>query len=270
MLKDKKWTWEFGKTPTVKFSGGQLFILLLSAGLALYCEYFLVRSWYADVKYALGYNLNRAGDYTNAFAPLQKSVELRSGEPTFKDEYSINLATLSLLYATQNQVPQAQQLAATAKALSDENVLKYPNNVVFHKSRTRVLYSISEIDHTYLDAAISSLQKGIELAPTDAKNVLNMGLFLAQKGDMPGAIASLNKAKELRPNYRDAYYYLGSFYKFLSEQEGTTEVQKKEYKDKAIEELEFTLKNIAGGKEDPQSKELLDSLTGNKNVTTDK
>lgn len=270
MLKDKKWTWEFGKTQTIKFSGGQLFILLLSAALALYCEYFLARSWYADIKYALGYNLNRAGDYTNAFAPLQKSVELRSGEPTFKDEYSINLATLSLLYATQNQIPQAQQLAATAKALSDENVLKYPNNVVFHKSRTRVLYSISEIDHAYLDAAISSLQKGIELAPTDAKNVLNMGLFLAQKGDMPGAIASLNKARELRPNYRDAYYYLGSFYKFLSEQEGTTDVQKKEYKDKAIKELEFTLKNIAGGKEDPQSQELLNSLTGNKNVTTEK
>lgn len=270
MLPNKKWVWRISKTESNSVSSQQKFAIIIFALLTIYLEYFLLRSWIADTKYAMGYNLNRAGDYTGAFPYLQQAVETRPGEPVFKDEYAINLATLSLLYATQNQLPQAQQLAATAKTLSDELVMKYPNNVVFHKSRTRVLYSISEIDHSYLDAAIGSLQKGIELAPTDAKNVLNLALFLAQKGDMQGALQQLDKAKKLRPNYRDAYFYLGTFYKFLSEQPNTNPDQKAEYLTKAKDALEFTLKNIAGPKEDPQSQELLDSITGDKSVTVDK
>lgn len=268
-LPKKEWVWIFGKSESNVTSGVQKTFIVILGLITLFFEYQLLRAWMADTKYALGYNLNRAGDYTGAFQHLQKAVEMRPGEPVFKDEYSINLATLSLLYATQNQLPQAQQLAATAKTLSDELVTKYPNNVVFHKSRTRVLYSISEIDPSYLDAAIGSLQKGIELAPTDAKNVLNLALFLAQKGDMNGAIQQLEKARTLRPNYRDAYFYLGTFYKFMSEQTNVSAEDKATFLQKARESLEFTLKNIAGPKEDPQSQELLDSITGDKSVTVE-
>lgn len=222
---------------------------------ALYYEFYLLNFWNADRKYALGYNLNKAAEFVQAYPHLTEAVKMMPGEDLYRDELSINLATLAILLNQQNQASQAAEFAMQAKNLSDETVRKHPNNIVFYKTRTRVAFALSQIDPSYIDLAIEAIKHARELAPTDAKIAYNMGLFYNQKGDNENTIKYLKEATRLKPNYIDAYYALALFYSQLAKQDANMSL---EYTNEARKTLEYILKNV-----DPNhtaSKELLKSL----------
>jgi len=218
------------------------YISILCIGLlALYFEFLLITYWVADQKYALGYNLDRVGDYAAAYQPLTDAVKLRPEEAVFKDELSINLATLSVLLAQQKQIEQAQQVAGQAIALSDEVTRKHPNNVVYFKSRTRVFYALSQINPEYLNDAQEAIARASELAPTDAKITYNVALLYNQQGNAEKSIFYLKKTLELRPIYEDAWYALAVIYDELRKKTIDTQLSAT-YKNEAIQALEVVLK----------------------------
>lgn len=172
----------------------------------------LLTFWEADKAYALGYNLDQANEYQQAFTALHQAVQQRGDEPTFKDELTINDAVLASAFAYQKDATDAAKLTDEATAVSDQLVSNYPNNVVFWKTRVRVYYALSQINPQYLQTALDAIKKAHLLAPTDAKISYNMGLLYGQTNQQTQAIQTLKYTIKLKPNYRDAYYALGLFY----------------------------------------------------------
>ena len=243
------------KNLTAKVIPSQTIIIVVIGLIALYYEFFLFNFWNADRKYALGNSLDKASEYVQAYTPLSDAVKMLPQEDLYKDELSINMATLSLLLAEQKNATQAAEFGQQAKALSDAVTSAHPNNIVFLKTRARVAFALSEIDPANMDLAIATIEQARKLAPTDAKLLYNEGLFYNQKGDSEKAIQYVNDAIKLKPNYIDAYYTLALYYSQLAKK---GDAKSFEYKQKSREALEYILKNI-----DPNhkaAKELLKSL----------
>lgn len=175
--------------------------------------------WYrqADIAYALGNNLDKVGDYRQAYPQLTSAVQMVPHEPVYEDELSINLAALSaMLYSQPSTITQAAEVAKNAIALSDDVVAHHPNNVVYWKDRVRLFYTLSVSDKTnagmYLQYALQAIDTARSLAPTDAKIAYNQGVLHGQAGDLQQGIQILNETVKLKPDYIDAYVALGLFY----------------------------------------------------------
>ncbi len=210
----------------------------------------LFRFWQADIAFALGYNLDRAGEYQQAYPHLHKAVKLRGGEPVFKDELSVNSAIIAVGLIAQKNQKNTDQAIAVASSLtqeainaSNEIVVKYPNNAVFWKTRTKLFYSLSQVDSRYLPRALDAIEKASLLAPADANIWYNLGVMYGQNNNLAKGIEALEKTIMLKPDYRDAYYALGLFYHTAGQNE------------KAIAQMQYILNHLAS--KDAGAKESL-------------
>jgi tetratricopeptide (TPR) repeat protein len=179
---------------------------------AFYLILVLLNFWQADRSYALGYNLDHAGQYQSAYQPLHEAVASRPDEPVFKDELAINAAVMATALASQKDAASATsaaQLAQEAVTANDQITKDFPNDITYWKSRVRVMYTLSQILPQYLPVALQALQKAHQLAPTDAKISYNLGLLYAQVGQTDAGVTTLQDTVKLKPDYRDAYYALG-------------------------------------------------------------
>lgn len=223
-----------------------LFALLLLV--MSYLLLVLINYLRADIIYARGSSLNKGGAYQEAYTDLVTAVNIKKNEPVYKDELSINIATIASTLYLQKKATMAATLTSDAISLSDEIVGRNPNNVVFWKNRVRLFYTLAQGDpaneKTYLVQALTSLEKAQELAPTDAKISYNLGVLYGQLDDFKKAITLLESSVKLKPDYRDAYFALGLFYDEIGE------------RPKAIEAYEYILKNI-----DPEDEQVKESLT---------
>ena len=238
---------------------GIFFIVLVS----LFMIFTLIRFWQADVAYALGANLDRAGEYQQAYPNLHKAVELRGSEPVFKDELSVNDAIIAAGLASQKaQDEKAQaQTIATANSLaqeaintSNEIISQYSNNPVFWKTRVRLFYTLSQVDSRYLPRALDAIQKASLLAPNDASIWYNLGVLYGQNNQMQKGVETLERTITLKPNYREAHYALGLFYRTLSLDKSGKVVEDKNLNQKAIDQMNYILKHIS-----PKDEEALSS-----------
>ncbi|OGH17251.1 MAG: hypothetical protein A3C30_01440 [Candidatus Levybacteria bacterium RIFCSPHIGHO2_02_FULL_40_18] len=248
-------TISLAKEEVGKISPSRASFIVVIALVALYLEFYLLNFFLADRKYALGYNLNKAGEYVQAYTYLTDASKMLPGEDLYKDELSINMATLSLLLSDQKQSTQAAEFREEAERLSDAITGRHPKNVIFLKTRARVFYALAQADPKYLDLAIDTVNQARKLAPTDAKLVYNLALFYNQKQDIDSAVRYFNEALKIKPNYLDAYYAMGLFYSSLAKSDPSRSF---EYNKKARESLEYILKNIDPNHE--PSKELLKNL----------
>jgi len=224
-----------------------------------YLIFTLINFWNADKDYAKGYNYDRVNQYQTAYPLLHKAVSERPGEPVFKDELSINDAVLAISILGQKPTDPTQQkqatelaqkLAAEAIATSDEVTSKNPNNVVFWKTRVRIFYTLAQADPRYLATALTAIKKTSELAPTDADISYNLGVLYGQNGDAKNAVETLKNTIKLKQDFSNAYYALGIFYHQLAIND-KGQVVNEEYLQKAIDTMNFMLKNVAPGDSRP-------------------
>lgn len=235
----------------------KILLVIFLAMIALYLEISLFRFWTADTHFALGYNLNRVGEYTQAYKPLLEAYNLRPEEGLYQDELSSNLATLSLLARQQEEIARADSFEKEAIRLSNEAVSNHPKNVIYYKTRTRVFYLLSQYNKKYLKEAINTLEKANRLAPTDAKILYNMGLLYEEEGSEDKAIEAFEKSIEARPIYRDARFAFATYLSQLAEKENLY-AKKMEYKQKAKEQLEYILNNLF--QNDEEAKKMLETI----------
>jgi len=218
--------------------------LLIGSGFILFA---LISYWNADIAYATGSNLNKAGSYQEAYPELVKAVNMESSEPVYKDELAINMGTLAEALYLQKDSAEGAKLSKQAIALDDEVVSNHPNDIVFWKNRVRLFYTLSQGDpaheKSYLAEALKAISKAKELAPTDAKISYNLGVLVGQRGEPQNAIKILTDTIKLKPDYRDAYFALGLFYHEVGENQ------------KAIYTYQFILKNL-----DPNDKQVKETL----------
>jgi len=181
----------------------------------------LFRFWQADIAFALGYNLDRAGEYQQAYPKLHEAVKLRGNESVFKDELSLNDAIVAASLVSQKSedsatseqtISAASSLAQEAINVSNEVISQHPDNAVFWKTRVRIFYTLSQVDSRYLPRALDAIEKASLLAPNDANIWYNLGVLYGQNNNLDKGIFALEKTVLLKPDYRDAHYGLGLFY----------------------------------------------------------
>jgi putative inorganic carbon (hco3(-)) transporter len=225
---------------------------------ALFIIYILIKFWIADTNYALGSNYNRAQDYQTAYPLLQKAVDQRK-EPVFEDELAVNKALLALAAAQQTGSASGElvrQLATESLATSDKLVTDHPNNLVYLKSRVRILYTLSNLDPSFLPAALQTIQKAATLAPTDASILYNLGVLYGQNGDSTTSAKVLEQTVTYKPDYKEARYALAIFYHDLGVDAATGRIKDEALRQKAIDQLNFILKNL-----DPNYQPAKESLS---------
>ena len=208
---------------------------LAFGGILLLAFYLLISTlkyWYADTRFALGEKLNKSSEANKAFPFLQKAIILRSSEPIYYDELSLSAGNLAVSAFQQEQTTLSGQLVDLAVNSSDRSLKISPYNLNFWKNRTRLFYSLAEIEEKYTQQALESLLMANKLAPTDAKIVYNLALVYAKLNQEETAIKTLEEAVNLKPNYDQARYALALFY------------EKKDEIDKAKEQLNYILEKI--------------------------
>jgi len=247
------WTIYKGKAETKASTFTIILILILGAG-ALFYELKLFNIWRADQQFALGSNLNKIGEVVQANEYLEKAVNIRPQEPLYKNELSLNLATIAYASHLEGQSTQAAQLAQRAEELSNEVTTNHPHNVVFYKTRTRTMYALAQMDSKYIEKAIASIEHAKKLAPTDAKVSYNVGIIYTQSGMTDAAIEEFKEATDLKPDYRDPYY--GTALVALQEAERSPEKSEK-YNQIARVALE---KILEMNPEDREARDLLDTI----------
>lgn len=243
--------------PSGSLAPGALMLITVLGVFCLYFIVFLINFWRADISYGLGYNYQRINDLAQANEHLEKAVKIRGGEDLYKNELSVNLASIAYALAQQNELSQAGIYATRAKELSDGVAQRNPNNVTYWKTRTRTLFTLAQLNPAVLPQSLEAIEHSQKLAPTDAKVLYNKALLLDQAGKKQEALNVIEDTLKLKINYRDAYYAKALFLSQLAEIE-TDPQKKQEYITQAVETLTFILKNIAP--QDTQAQELLKTL----------
>ena len=231
------------KTP-LRISAGQWIIILLLIAFLCYLLLTLLRFWQADKHFALGSNLNRVGQYQQAYPELKKAYELRPNEPSIQEEFALGSAVIGAALLLENQTTSnsaAIQFIQQATSLSDQLIQNHPNSILSWKNRVRVFGEVlGKVDPTYLVPARDAIEKAYELAPTDAKVALSRGVLYGQTGDIKKAVEVLEDARRLKPDYKDIYFPLGIFYRELATNGGTFVVDQNAQQ-KAEEYLRYSL-----------------------------
>jgi tetratricopeptide (TPR) repeat protein len=216
--------------------------------------------WYrqADIAYALGNNLDKTGQYQQAYEQLTQAAQAEPNEPVYQDELAINLGVIGAALYTQKDASRGAEFAKNAIQLNDSLLTAHPNSVIYWKNRVRIFYALSSSDPThakdYLTKALEAIDAAKALAPNDAKIAYNQGVLSGQAGQTDKAIAILQDTIRLKSDYTDAYVALGLFYhEKAADKNGT--ITNHALQQKAIETYEYILKNLS-----PNDKEVQKSL----------
>lgn len=221
-------------------------IILFLLFVICYLLFTLIQMWRADKLFSRGHQLIRTGEDVTAYGFLKQATVLNPSEPFFKDELSLSSATLALYAKEQKDEELYNRLKTEATSLSDELITRYPNNINYWKTRTKVYYTLSQLDPQMTKISLEAILKAWELAPNDPKIAYNAGLLYAKVDQNDSAIKSLQKSVQLKPDYYEPYWALVLFYEQLGE------------KDKEKETLNTILTKVRPG--DTQAKEKLDKL----------
>ena len=168
--------------------------------------------WRADTHYAAGYRFARAGQYAAAQDSDAKAIKLKPGEPVYRDELASTLASLAVTAGEQQNATIAADLAKRSLAESDRAIQISPKNVNFWKTRTKLFYMFAALDPAMNQAAVEALSRAYLLSPTDPKIAYNLAILYGRDANYDKALEHLMRAKELKQNYRDAYFGLYVFY----------------------------------------------------------
>ncbi|PWU23231.1 hypothetical protein C5B42_03645 [Candidatus Cerribacteria bacterium 'Amazon FNV 2010 28 9'] len=188
--------------------------------------------WNADVAYAKGKQYDAANLPQTAYAYLQQATTMLPGETTYHDEFSSNLATLAVALAQVGDSTSSAQLTTLAIQESNLTITQNPHNVGYYKTRIKVFLLLANLDPLYFTQAREATHTAIDLSPTDPKLVYFDALLADQAKDEQTYVADLQRAIDLKENYEDARYALGSY------------ELKHEQPQQAADQFSYMLKNI--------------------------
>lgn len=177
-----------------------LVVLLVTCYLLLQ----ILRIWQADTLYAKATELNNAGENLAASEAVEKAVTLRPDEPVYYNELAKSLGGLAVSLAETGEDTQAISFAKRAIEAQDRAVAISPMNLNFLKARSALFFDLTSVDPKYLEDAALTLEKGVEIAPTEPKVLYNLGVLYDHLGKTREASEIFKKALELKPNYEDA------------------------------------------------------------------
>ncbi len=199
-------------------------ITICLAGAIFVTGYFL-----ADTNYALADNYQKIQDYPQAYLYLNKAL-LYKNEHVYEDKLSNILANLAFLtYYEKNKNVDTDQLIKLADFYNFKSIKASPKNVLYWKTRAKnyyLFYQVNENDKNF-QQAVTALETAKTLSPTDPKIYYSQAMLYLIKlnnNNQSKVLGIVDKAIELKPNYRDGYYAKGLILKQLKRKEEANKV----------------------------------------------
>ncbi len=165
--------------------------------------------WLADVYYGKG---------KSNLASNEIAIKLNPSEPLYQSQ----LGYIQSLVASQIIYPQMATIATgeasvkqKAQTIFDEYIAnalkntkqateKNPYHLNLQKNKARTEIALATIDPKYHNEATKTLQKIIELSPTDPANYYNLGILYQSTGDNQQATLAFSKTLEVFPLHEGA------------------------------------------------------------------
>jgi len=221
-----------------------LLVIVCLTGLFLVIR--LIFFWVSDFYFAKGHSQSKSQEFASAYKNIKTAVFLNPNESFYLDELAFPAAQIGLYLYSENKASDSAVFIKEALFYNEKALNISPKNVNYWKTKTRILYNLSQIDQNYLPEAIKALEVAKKLSPTDPKIRYNLALMYDTSGQSKKAYFELDDTVKLKVNYRDAWLAKGIFHA----RDGNYE--------KAIEALEFILTRI--NPNDDEARKQLEEL----------
>lgn len=207
----------------------------------------IARYWYADFIYNKAKVLNVKKEYEQAMIYITSAINISPNEALYYKEASDSATEIAIDHADKTMDSLAIKWINKAIDYTDKAIFLSPRNLIILKNKFKVYLNLSYINPDYMLDATKALEDVALLAPTDAKNYYNLGLIYSRRNKADLALATMQKAVNLKRNYKEARFALALL---LSNKGDNLE---------AVKHLEYILENIDTG--DELVKFQLDELT---------
>ena len=187
-----------------KVSTAQKLMLFILLPFTLYLLLLISRYWYADTLYTKGKAFNGVQKPDSALEYLIKAVSLEPTQALYHNELASSYTSYASAYYGQGDVNKTKEFADLAIGESDKAIALSPANINLKRSRFGVFVMLSMTDPNYLIRARDTLIDIINYAPSDAKLRYNLGIVYARTGQGDLALQTLQKAIDLKTNYKEA------------------------------------------------------------------
>lgn len=171
----------------------------------------IINYWLADLNYNKARIYNQSNKNDLALTEISKAIKLNPNEPIYVAEMALSDETEETAQKALSIAPLNINIRRILINNLNKNILKDTNAYV---------------------KAEKVIKDGITYSPNDPKLYYQLGIVQLKLGKDSEAITSLNKAVELKPNYKDGHFALGMSYLSL-----------KKFNE-AKNEFEIILKNI--------------------------
>ncbi|EKE05049.1 MAG: hypothetical protein ACD_19C00426G0071 [uncultured bacterium] len=163
------------------------------------------------------YQYWRADIYFNS-SQFEKALDISPNEPNYISKYALSKASVELSLNALNLSPYNQNVRKILISNLVKNSDKETNNL------------LPKADQILLAEGV--IKDGIVLSPNDPRLYYQLGILQLKIAKSDEAVKNLEKTVELKPNYKEGRFALGSIYKALNQNS------------KAIEQFEYILKFI--------------------------
>jgi len=238
----------FIRKQTLSLSVIQIFALIITCLGIIILLSKVVRIWVADKNYAYGNSYLAAGHNLEGLESLQTAVMLRPSEALFHNQLAHTYSKLAVLLDQQDESTASAEFKQAALDESELTLLLNPRHLNFYKSQARIMITLSQLDPQLLTLAKQTLEAGLQLAPTDAKLMYNLGLVEIALDQTDTGIKTLETTIKMKPNYEAARMALGKQYESLNKP------------NQALEQYQYIYDHITG-----QNQFINDKLTELKN-----
>lgn len=170
-----------------------------------YLLYATGQMWRADLTYNRGKQALSQQLLKPSLDYLEQAVQISPNEPLFLSQLAEAQAMAAASVKNQQNKPGASEFMNDLMIQAEENSTKViamnPYHANYYKSQAKVELYLGTIDPKYNIAVIQTLTKLLELSPTDAKIVYNLGLLYQSTGENSLAKIYFQKALDLKPDY---------------------------------------------------------------------
>jgi len=163
----------------------------------LYSSFFILNLFRADVSFNAGEKFSRYGSDEVAAEYYQKAVSLNPREPRYHRELASVLAKLG-------KVEEAVKEAEVAYNLN-------PKNSLTVRSLISTYVKLAEVGPQHLSRAEELIAEAVSRQPTNPQLYYEQALILLKDGKDEEAVAALQKAVELKPDYQKVKELLETF-----------------------------------------------------------
>lgn len=200
------------------------------------------RIWQADKIFSQGKSLIASNNYIDGATKIQEAIGYSPKEALFYDELASVYSKLAISYAQAEEATTSTQLAQAALQTSKFTLQLNDRHLNFYKTQARIYINLSQLEQSLLDNAKETLHQALDLAPTDAKLMYNLGLVELSQRNSDEGTATLLKAVKMKPNYLAARLELAKQY------------EKENKVEKAQEQYRYLLDNVVPGDVEIMSK----------------